>query len=322
MTTPATKTNTPTRKNLFEKKELNIEFKTVILLEQYQEYQRKQGRAYETIASRLQALKQVARQIDINNPEAVKLWLADNEQCKWSNKTKTKFVDAYTSFLTFKGETWQRPTYTIQNKLPFIPTEQEIDTLINACGKVTSTALQMLKETAMRVGELAQLKWTDLDKERKTINITPEKGSNPRILPISDKLLGMINSLPKKDRPTIFQPRKNILREYFSLQRKEIAERFNNPRIKQITFHTFRHWKATMEQHETGDVFHVRNMLGHKSLNSTLIYINLSEATFTEANDKFTCKVAHNPQEEAELIEAGFTHVNNRGDLAFYKKRK
>jgi hypothetical protein len=53
-----------------------------------------------------------------------------------------------------------------------------------------------------------------------------------------------------------------------------------------------------------------------------MIYINLEAALFLQTDENFVCKVAHNEQEEAELIEANFTYVNNRGELAFYKKRK
>jgi integrase len=85
------------------------------------------------------------------------------------------------------------------------------------------------------------IKTKRLDTERKTLSVTLEKGSNPRILPISDNLLRMLNSLSKQHKPYLFQPRKNMLKEYFCTQRNAIAERLKNPRLKQITFHTFRH---------------------------------------------------------------------------------
>jgi integrase len=36
-----------------------------------------------------------------------------------------------------------------------------------------------------------------------------------------------------------------------------------------IHFHTFRHWKAATEQHKTKDSWHVKIILGHKSITST-----------------------------------------------------
>jgi integrase len=56
----------------------------------------------------------------------------------------------------------------------------------------------MLKETGMRSGEACQLKWTDIDLLNNSVRITPEKGSNPRNLPISNKLVSILNVMPKR----------------------------------------------------------------------------------------------------------------------------
>jgi integrase len=298
----------------------------------FREAQLKDGRASETISSRIQVLHQVSQICDINDTDIIKTWLADTKNehgftkaCTWNNRTKIKFIDTYSAYLKQKNIQWNPPKYTAKERLPFIPTELEIDQLIAGTSKTIATVLQTIKETAMRIGELTQLKPIDIDQERKRVNITPEKGSNPRILPISDKLIAMINNRPKDPRATyktIFQPRTKTLRDYLCKQRKTIAEKLNNPRIKKISFHTLRHWKATMEYHNTKDIIHVKTFLGHKSVTSTMIYINLEQALFTETDETYTCKVAHNEQEETELINAGFTHVNNREELAFYRKRK
>ena len=49
-----------------------------------------------------------------------------------------------------------------------------------------------------------------------------------------------------------------------------------NPRIRQIHFHTLRHWKATMEyQRSQGKLLYVQEILGHKKLENTAIYTHL-----------------------------------------------
>jgi integrase len=49
-------------------------------------------------------------------------------------------------------------------------------------------------------------------------------------------------------------------------QRRNLALKLQNPKISQITFHTFRHWKATMEYHRTKDILYVMKLLGHKNI--------------------------------------------------------
>ena len=188
-----------------------------------------------------------------------------------------------------------------------------------------AAVLQCIKETGIRIGELTQLKPEDLDKERKTLNITPEKGSNPRILPTSDKLIGMTSNLrdPRATYKTLFQSHKDTLRDYLDTQRKRISQKLDNPRIQQIGFHTLRHWKGTIEYNKTKDIIHVKTVLGHKNITSTMIYINLEQALFLGQNEQFTAKVAHNEAEEMQLIETGFELVRDRQDgTALYRKRK
>jgi integrase len=79
-----------------------------------------------------------------------------------------------------QGLTWSPPRYKSVNKLPFIPTEEELNNLIAGCNRKTATFLQLLKETGMRCGEAFMLKWTDFNFENRSVDVTPEKGSEPR----------------------------------------------------------------------------------------------------------------------------------------------
>ena len=60
-------------------------------------------------------------------------------------------------------------TFLPQQSNPTIrPYRKEIDALISGTSKKVSIALQALKETGFRIGELWQGKWTDLDEEKRT----------------------------------------------------------------------------------------------------------------------------------------------------------
>lgn len=236
---------------------------------------------------------------------------------QWSASRKVNAVDAYDSFLRMQGKTWTSQIYKRVRKLPFIPTETELDQLIAGCSRRMATFLQLLKETGIRCGEACQLKWTDIDFKQRLIRITPEKGSNPRLLPISIKLVNMLEQMPKNTN-TVFGVNTDAMRHNFQHQRKRIAAKLNNQRILQITFHTFRHWKATMEYAKTRNILHVKEVLGHKSLNSTMLYTQL--VSFNE--DEFIAAVAHSEEEVCKLIEAGFEYVCDFNGNKIFRKRK
>jgi integrase len=94
---------------------------------------------------------------------------------------------------------WNPPRYKPARKLPFIPLEEEIDALISGCGKKIATCLQLLKETGVRIGEAWQLRWIDVDSKKRTVTCRSEKGSKPRKFRVSQKLIGMLNALPKRN---------------------------------------------------------------------------------------------------------------------------
>jgi hypothetical protein len=73
-----------------------------------------------------------------------------------------------------------------------------------------------------------------------------------------------------------------------------------------------------MEYHRTKDILHVMQLLGHKNIKYTLKYTQL--VNFRD--DEYICKVAKNPKEIKELIEAGFEYVTEQDGLKFFRKRK
>ena len=106
----------------------------------------------------------------------------------------------------------------------------------------------------------------------------------------------------------------------FYVQRRRAALKLQNPRLNQITFHIFRHWKATTEYHRTKDILYVKQLLGHKDINTTLIYTQL--VSF-ESNE-FIPKRARTKEEEDALLKAGFEFIryDKTNKEAIYRKRK
>jgi len=83
------------------------------------------------------------------------------------------------------------------------------------------------------------LRWSDIDFERRIVRITPEKGRRSRILPISHKLINMLNNLPRKS-DKVWATLYGLKSNYYKT-RKSMAFKLQNPRLSQIGLHTFRH---------------------------------------------------------------------------------
>ncbi|MCJ7425503.1 tyrosine-type recombinase/integrase [Candidatus Bathyarchaeota archaeon] len=263
----------------------------------------------------------VARGANLADPESVKTSLAKEQ--KWGQNRRRNVINAYTLFLRFNEATWTKPKCKVTRKFPFIPTEQELDALIAGSHKKNAAFAQVLKETAMRSGEAKRLQWTDIDREKRIVTLNePEKGSNPRMWKVSAALMEMLNALPRTSEQ-VFPGSLKSMKGTFLDTRKRLAETLQNPRLLRISFHTFRHWKATTLYHQTKDPYYVQHFLGHKKLTSTEIYINIEHTLFEAgANDEFTVKVAEKPEEIKALLEIGFEYVLQKDNLIFLRKRR
>lgn len=56
-----------------------------------------------------------------------------------------------------------------------------------------------------------------------------------------------------------------------------------------------------MLYHQTKDILHVKEFLGHWKIEKTLLYIQLARVIFKEINDEFTVRVAKTPGEIKQL---------------------
>jgi len=263
----------------------------------------------------------------LSNPDDVVKFL---NVCSWASGTKDIAIHAYRDYLDMLGlTTIQLPKIRREDKLPFIPLENELDATISYARCKTCSFLRVLKDTAVRPVEAWRLKWLDIDIVNRCVTITPAKYSRSRVLKISEQTLNMLLSLPRKNEYVFsvsgkterFTDELEHFTRNYNKMRRRVAKKLQNPRIKLISLKTFRHWKATMEYIRTKDILHVKEMLGHVNINNTLKYIHLANA-ITQQNDEFVCKVAQSVNDAKELIESGFDYVTDINGLKLFKKRK
>jgi len=282
----------------------------------------KQGHRESTVESYMTMLTTIMKRgFNILDPENVKEAISKQ---LWCEQRKGVFVEVYKGFLKMLGKPWTPPTYTTKTqKLPYIPSESDVDLLIAACRRKLGIFTQLIKETGMRPGEAWNLKWIDCDFQRRIVSVRPEKGSNPRMLPLSQQLINRMDLLPKGSEYVF---RKGLLRHWqsnFWQARQTLSRKLGNPRIMMITWKSLRHLKGTMAYHQTKDILHVKQTLGHVNINNTLIYIHLENALFQNTSDEFHVKAAKTAEEAKQLLEVGFEYVcTTPENLMLLRKRK
>jgi integrase len=253
---------------------------------------------------------------NISDPENVKQIIA---KAKWKDSTKMQAVYAYDIMATkILKVGWTPPKYKQDESLPFVPDEKELDQLIAACRSRRMAAfLQTLKETYADPGEILKLEWKDVSGNIITIN-NPVKGHKAGQIPVSNKLVAMLNSLPKTS-TRIFPVKYDSIYQCFTKVKKRAARLLQNPRLLHISFKTFRHWGGTMIAHYTnGNVLTVQKLLRHKSILNSMKYIHM----LNFKDDEFDVATATNVEEIKQLASAGFEKFDEYNNIHIFRRPK
>src|SRR5436309_762184 len=280
---------------------------------------KRKGRAQGTLETNGRVLNNVSGHANLLNPTSVLDFFAS---AKLKNSTKVAWVEVIKGFYQHNKIHWEPPHYQIEDSLPFIPNPGQVRAIIEAASKRPAhmTFFQLLDETAMRKGEALRLAWEDFHFDKRTIVVShPEKGSLSRELRISEELCTMVKSCFTRD---FEKPFPSAISTSLFLQRirRILAKAHNDPSYRRIHLHSFRHYRASLTYHQTRDILVVKEMLGHKSLNSTMKYVRLLKWPESET---WIFREAKSTETEKELVEAGFDYIRVREDgMPLYRKRK
>ncbi|MGD0071770.1 MAG: tyrosine-type recombinase/integrase [Candidatus Bathyarchaeia archaeon] len=266
-----------TKGKLFCAGDAKLSADTKGLLTQFYAYLEKE--AYSVESDYVDKVKHLAvLGANLRDPEHVKTVIGHMQRKdgqKTKNGTKMLYCYAYDAFVKMLKIQWDMPTYVQEDHDPFVPDETELDALISSAkSKLLAVFLQSLKETFGDPGEVLRIKWLDVDTNNKAISIRyPVKNHLPRTLNVSNRLLAMIEALPKKDDRVFPTSYANMLRRFVTM-RKRTADIHQNPRLLAVDFTAFRTWAGTMiAYHTNGNVLTVKKLLGHKQVKNTMKYI-------------------------------------------------
>ena len=195
--------------------------------------------------------------------------------------------------------------------------------LISHASPRMALILSMSKDLGTRPIELTWLKVSDIDLQNRLVNITGAKNTVGRVGKLKPNTLEMLKQyilkkhLNANDR--LFKCKSKNISEQYRRLRNKLAEKLQDPTFKTIRLYDFRHFKASVEYHKTNSLLHVKALLGHKDIRTTVRYVHLFESM---SNDEYNCSTAKNVKEATHLIENGFEYITEMDGLKLFRKRK
>ena len=175
------------------------------------------------------------------------------------------------------------PPPRVRRKLPRTLEASEVDHLLSVDhGRRDRAMLAILLDTGIRNGELAAVEWPDV--RMQTLNVSGKTGDRP--VPISSHVRQLLLGLGDSDH--LWLGRQGPLTRSgveLAVRRSLARAGFRPPKAgPHMLRHTFgRHYIMN-----GGDVFSLQRIMGHTSVNTTMIYVELSQADLQVQHAKFS----------------------------------
>lgn len=192
----------------------------------------------------------------------------------------------YSKTLGYSATSFFIPVAKRPQKLPEIPSRQEIKQLFSVAQDVKQRVILMLAYGAgLRVSEITKLQIRNIDSEQMCLQIEQGKGHKDRYAILSPCLLAELRQYWKIYRPVkwLFPladgtgPVKKDAIIYIWSQLKK-----KSGLTKRCGIHGLRHAFATHMLEEGVDLYTIKQLLGHESIRTTARYLHLTKQRMVE----------------------------------------
>ena len=175
------------------------------------------------------------------------------------------------------------PYIRSDRKLPQILSDAELRHLFFAPQRLKQRVLfALIYSAGLRVGEVCNLKISDIDSDRMLIRVVKSKGKQDRYLPLSVYVLKGLRKYVKSAKPKVYLFNGKI--KGAPLGRSAVQQSFRLALkkagiIKDVSVHSLRHTYAThlLEQHV--DIVTIKELLGHANIETTMMYLHVAKVS-------------------------------------------
>jgi integrase/recombinase XerD len=170
-----------------------------------------------------------------------------------------------------------------ERRLPVVLSQDELKKLFSCEKNIKHRLIYMVTYSAgLRLNEVTHLRVSDVDSKRMAIRVQQGKGKKDRYTLLSPALLPQLRSYWKQHRPYpwLFPGRYKDK----PLSNPSVQKAFQRSAIKagirkRVSMHTLRHSFATHLLEQGTNLFMIKELLGHSSILTTLIYLHLQNSS-------------------------------------------
>ena len=237
------------------------------------------------------------------SPEDVS-WSELRDYIRWLQKSRAlsdRTINCAISQLRFftlyvLHKSWddtQLPMRRFDEYLPFVPSKEETRQFISTIPDLKQrTMVTLMYSSGLRIGEVCRLRYEDVERKNMRLHIAHSKSRNDRYAILSKAALDLLTRYwfeYGRPRGFLFPKQRGDDRpiDTFFLSRHIHAHEKRLGWEQRLTCHSFRHAFGTHLYENGTDLLTIKALMGHKSLNSTTIYVHLSAGALRKAISPF-----------------------------------
>ncbi len=266
-------------------------------------------------------IKYLSKNVNLDNPLETEQYILS---LKKASKYKQGLLLAYLHYCKANDINWSPPKLKSQSMPIVVPTEERIDKIISRCSLKYITIFQISKH-GLRPDEVSKITLRDIDVQRGLLTVRTSKLGAERTIKLKEYAKENLKAHIQKSRITHLDkplfPSSDALREQWNKYRKRAYLNFRDQELLKIRLYDLRHWFATTEYMKTRDLLHVKYLMGHRHIESTMVYVHLAQGLINTSED-YICKVARTIEEACKLVESGFEYICEMDGVKLFKKRK
>lgn len=187
----------------------------------------------------------------------------------------------------------QLPMRKFDTFLPYVPTQKEVNFFINSYSNIKHKAVvSLMYSSGLRVGEVCALRYEDISRSAMRIHIRHSKNRFDRYALLSKQALSILTDywysagkptgwlFPKQKHPDQHMVCYTVTQMIHSHE-EELGWEHH------LTCHSFRHAFATHLYENGTDLLTIKSLLGHQTLNATMIYVHLASNAVSDVISPF-----------------------------------
>lgn len=218
--------------------------------------------------------------------EKIKLWLLEAKTINSRKHRLCALNSFYKITVGMPSKIQKIPYPKSEKKLPIVLSQEEVQGMFTVCYNLKhKVILALLYSCGLRVSELINLQWENVDRSRMIINILKGKGNKDRQVMLEPTLIPLLEKYAREYKTkTYILDGQGENEQYSATSVNEVMKQLAKKAgiNKRVYTHLMRHNCFTHMVENGIDINLIQRLAGHSTVKTTNVYLHTSHTTISK----------------------------------------